>query len=372
MKKKVKVKDEEFAKMKKIPNRRNKYVDKSFHFYFSFWVRVVLMFVSIAIIGYFSYVCFDESFTSSIDEKISYSEDADIKSNVIYLDQSPFGTGQLNSVDSYYSDYIDDISTDFNYQFELDKNANIKYTYNVVAVKTIKDSDIVVSEDSNTLVPDEVVLVKDVKEVKINQNVTLDYDSYNNLAKTLNQSGNITGNVTLKMNITLEIDYNKFDEKIVKESYIEVPIQLLSTHVTINIANDVSKKDTYVEHHRPQLINKFSLYSGICLLIMDTIFFLLALSFIFRTRVKKSKYCVLRDGLLKDYDKIIVNSKKLPKLSDYNIIDCYSFSELLDAQRLINKPIIYYEVVKNQKCMFVLISDKDIYTFTLKECDIDF
>ena len=374
---KKKVKDEEFQKMKRVPHKRNKYVDKSFHFYFSFMLRIILMFGSILVIGYFSYVCFRDSFTDGEDEKISYKESADLKSNVIYLDHNLFETGQLISTDSYYSDYIDDISSDFSYHYELDKEVDIKYTYNVVATTTIKDKNgTIVSEKKDKIVNDTTKEEADVKEININQNVNLDYDSYNNLAKSFNQQieqyGNITGNVNLRMNISIEIDYDKFDNKIEKESYIDVPIDLLSTNVTIKIANDISNGDTFVEHHNPQLINKFSLYSGISLLIMDTIFFLLALSFIFKARPKKSKYCILRDGLLRDYGKIIVNSKKIPKLSDYNIIDCYSFSELMDAQKLLGKPIIYYEIVKNQKCIFVLIGDNDIYTFTLKECDIDF
>ena len=79
-----------------------------------------------------------------------------------------------------------------------------------------------------------------------------------------------------------------------------------------------------------------------------------------------------RDKLLKDYDKVIVNSKKIPNIKGLNIIDCYSFQELFDAQKLLEKPIIYFEIVKDQKALFFIIDGDDMYQFVLKECDVDY
>ena len=62
----------------------------------------------------------------------------------------------------------------------------------------------------------------------------------------------------------------------------------------------------------------------------------------------------------------------MPVLKEYNVIVCTSFSELLDAQRLLDKPIIYYEIVKDQKCVFVILGTNDAYKFTLKKCDIEY
>ena len=61
----------------------------------------------------------------------------------------------------------------------------------------------------------------------------------------------------------------------------------------------------------------------------------------------------------------------MPDISEHNVIYYENLSELLDAQHLINKPIIYYEIIKKQKCIFVMTGATDTYRFTLKECDID-
>jgi hypothetical protein len=44
----------------------------------------------------------------------------------------------------------------------------------------------------------------------------------------------------------------------------------------------------------------------------------------------------------------------------------------MDAQRMLEKPIIYFEIIKNQKCTFYIIDDKDVYEYTLKECDLEY
>lgn len=375
MKKNSKIKDDDFKRMKKVPHKRNKYIDKSFHFYLSYISRVILMLISILIIGWFSYTCFKDSFNDSVDEKLSYTEEGNIKSNVIYLEGNLFETGQLNSNGSYVSDYIDDIGITFNYKYELDKAASVKYSYDVVSTMVLNGTDgkVISKTGEDKPINQSFDYQNDMKNVVIEQPFNLDYDYFNNLAKEINQRYNgITGYIELKMNVYIDIKYNKFDEVISEKSSIDVRIPVLSTNVTVEMVDKLDNKDTYVEHHKPKLVNKLSLYSGISLLIIDTIFLLLAVSFILKVRPKKSKYCTLRDGLLKDYDRIIVNSKKMIKVTDYNVIDCYSFSELMDAQRLLGKPIIYYEIVKNQKCMFVLIADRDAYIFTLKECDIEY
>jgi hypothetical protein len=55
-----------------------------------------------------------------------------------------------------------------------------------------------------------------------------------------------------------------------------------------------------------------------------------------------------------------------------NIIDCYSFSELLDAQDTLKKPILYNEIVKNQKCIFLIVDGENVFRYVLKEVDLEF
>lgn len=370
-----KIKDEEFAKMEIVHKPTNKYVDKGMYFYCSYGIRVLLMFMSIIVIGVVAYKCFSDSFSDSEDIKLKYEEKGNIDYNVLFFDNNLFDNGNLNPVDSYISDLVDNISTDFEYEYSFDKAVDINYSYYIVASMELKDQhDNIVSKNDYQLMPKVEKAEKNVKKINISQNINLDYDYYNNLAKAIkDQYGlELVGDVHIKMYIDTDTKYALFDKNIENEQILDVDIPLLSTQVKAQLVDAIEKKDEYVEHKNPKLLVPLTLYLGITLLIVDTLFFLLALSFLFRTTPKKSKYCVLRDGLLRDYDRVVVNCKKLPNLEGYNIVDCYSFSELMDAQRLLEKPILYYEVVKNQKCVFIILGNNDAYKFTLKECDLEY
>ena len=86
---------------------------------------------------------------------------------------------------------------------------------------------------------------------------------------------------------------------------------------------------------------------------------------------KKSLYCRVRDNLLKEYDDIIVNTKKVPNIELFKIVECSTFKELVDAHNSVKKPIIFYEVVKNQKAVFMIVTSEEVYKYTLKEVDLE-
>lgn len=381
MKKNLKVKDEDFAKMKKVYGNRRKYVEKDYHFYFSYSIRIALMFLCVVVLAVITYKCFDDSFSDEKNVTLTYKEKASIDYKVTLLEDNLFEQGVLNPADTYISGFVDDISTDFKYDFELDSASNIEYTYHVDAITELKDNKTgdVLSQKFNNLIPETSKEIKNTTVLNFVQNVNLDYDSYNNLAKSLKESdelkdldADVNGNIYLKLYMNIKVTNDKFDKVLKHSDVIEVRIPLLSTQVDVSMTDKIDNKHNYVQHLNSKLINEVTLFIGIVLLIVDTIFFLVTLSFIFKTTPKKSKYMKLRDGLLKDNDRIIVNSKNIPSTEGYTVIDCYSFSELMDAQKLLNKPIIYNELVKNQKCVFVLVADKEIYKFVLKEVDIDF
>ena len=380
MKKNLKIKDSDFAKMKKVEAPINKHVDRSFHIYFSYGIRIFFMFFAILVIGVISYTSYLNSFSKSESVEMSYEEKANIDYNVVLLPGNPFESGNLSAVNSYISDYIDDISTDFYYDYKVGKESDISYSYRVDAIMELKsDKDgLVHSRRVDTLVPEISDDVKDTKEINIKQNVNLDYNYFNNLAKDFansinNEHGiNINGYLYLEMHLNVVTINDEFNSPIIEEEVIKVEIPLLSTQVKASMVNSINDKDVYKQHEASVLISKSSLFVAISLWIVDIIFLLLVCNFIIKSTPKNSNYMRIRNALLKEHDGVIVNSKNDPDFKGYNVINCTSFEELMDAQRVLGKPIIYNEIIKNQKCMFIIISGKDIYKYVLKEADIEY
>ena len=380
MKKDLKVKDSDFARMEKVESSHTKYVDRSFHFYFSYGLRIFFMFFAILVIGVISYTNYLNSFSKSNDIEMAYEQKASIDYNVKLLPGNPFDTGNLNAVNSYIADYIDDISTDFYYDYNVGKESDIEYSYYVNAIMELKsDKDgLVLSRREDTLIQEVSDEQKASRELAIKQNVNLDYNHYNNLAKEFSRSVknehgiDITGHLYLEMHLKVVTTNDEFNNPLENEEVIKVEIPLLSTQVKAYMIDNINEKDVYNEHEAAVLVSKASLFVAISLWIVDIIFLLLVCSFIMKSTPKKSNYMRIRNGLLKDYDDIIVNSKNDPNFKGYNVINCASFQELIDAQKVLNKPIIYNEYIKNQKCMFIIINDKDVYRYVLKEADLDY
>ena len=137
---KSKIKDEDFAKMKKVFNVRDKHIDKSIYFYLSYNLRIIVMFIGIIIIAIMSYNFYNSSFQKSTDNSLAYKEYGSIDYNVKLLEDNLFEVGALIPNDSYISEIIDDISTDLNYIYKIEKNSNISYTYYVEALMELKNS----------------------------------------------------------------------------------------------------------------------------------------------------------------------------------------------------------------------------------------
>ena len=380
MKKDLKVKDSDFARMEKVESKHNKYVAKGFHLYFSYSIRIFFMFLAIFVIGMISYANYLNSFSKSNDVEMSYEQKASIDYKVTLLPGNPFETGNLSAVNSYIADYIDDISTDFIYDYKVGKDSDIEYSYYVNAIMELKsDKDGQVhSRRVDTLIPEITDTLENTKELNFKQNVNLDYNYFNNLAKNFSTSVNnehgieITGYLYLEMHLNVITNNKEFSAPLVRDEVIKVEIPLLSTQVKAAMVNSINKKDSYKEHEAATLISKSSLFVAISLWIVDIIFLLLVCSFIMKSTPKKSNYMRVRNNLLKEYDNVIVNSKNDPNFKGYNVINCASFQELLDAQKVLNKPIIYNEYIKNQKSMFIIINDKDVYRYILKEADLDY
>ncbi len=380
MAKDLKIKDSDFEKMEKVYSPRNKYVSKGFHLYFSYSMRVFFMFLAIFVIAVISYMNYVNSFSKTEDVEMNYEISGKIDYKVSLLPGNPFESGNLSAVNTYIADYIDDVSTDFFFNYEVGEKSDIKYNYYVNAIMELRsDKDgAVLSRKEDILVPKVSKEENDTKELEVKQNVNLDYNHYNNLAKEFANSVykehgiNISGNLYLEMHVALETKNDDFDKAQEKEKVIKVEIPLLSTQVKAFMVDSINEKDIYTEHEAAELVSKSSLFVAISLWIVDIIFLLLVCSFIMKSTPKKSNYMRIRNSLLREHDNIIVNSKNDPDFRGYNVINCANFEELIDAQKVLGKPIIYHELVKNQKCMFIIVNDKDVYRYVLKEADIEY
>lgn len=70
--------------------------------------------------------------------------------------------------------------------------------------------------------------------------------------------------------------------------------------------------------------------------------------------------------ILRDYDRLIVNGQVTLDESKYsNVVIPETFEEMVDASQNLKSPILFYEVIKGEKCFFVITKDDTLYKYRL-------
>jgi len=105
--------------------------------------------------------------------------------------------------------------------------------------------------------------------------------------------------------------------------------------------------------------------------IISLAFLIRLLIFVKKTTAKKTIYDITLAKILREYDRVIVNSKKIVDLDNNNVIDVNNFSELLDVRDNLEKPIIFSELHKGQKSIFIVKTPNETYRYILKLSDLE-
>lgn len=79
----------------------------------------------------------------------------------------------------------------------------------------------------------------------------------------------------------------------------------------------------------------------------------------------QSKYQSTVKNILKTYDVILVEIDNLPDISDRKLVNTTSFKDMVNIEYEFRKPVYYVHDVDSYD--FMLLTDEDIYAYTLKK-----
>lgn len=371
-----KKKDEiDFSKMKKV-KYKNRHVINKPYLYLNYKGRVLFGILIVLLLCIFSYIFINKSFAVYQKERVEYSENGNINYSITLKENDFYTSNTLEGGRGYISSLIDKIETTFKYNTFFSDKVILNYKYDIKGILYVY------SEDGKILLDEEYDLVEEKEEedfsnkFSILQELTIDYDKYNNIAKDYinTYAPNATSEFKVIMNIEYDGGYSRFYNSLLHhKTKLEMYIPLIKNNITIGI-NDkyLDNEGEYSEETLKKGVDNIYSYLGSIFLILAVVYAIYVITFIYQAQPKKNKYSKLRDSYLIEYDRLIVNTKTLPRFNDYNVIDCYDFNELLDAEEVLELPINYYEIVKDQKCVFYIVNGKDVYKYVLKDCDLEY
>ena len=150
---------------------------------------------------------------------------------------------------------------------------------------------------------------------------------------------------------------------------LNIPLtqQMINISMNYKETNNSNNAKIYKDFN---ISNKVLFAFSILSLIGALIYAVLLVSFLNKTRVKKSPYDTMLSKILREYDRVIVNSRK-PITITGEIIELSSFNELLDVRDNLEKPIIFKEIQRGQKSIFVVKNGDETYRYVLKLADLE-
>ena len=333
--------------------------------------RSIIYILLTAIFFILSYLFIDRGINTHTKEFIYYSNDNDLTYNVFLKDNDMFSDNKLSMNGSYITKLVDHI--DFNFKFNNTYSDNLSgyYKYLVIAKLNIyekENMDLLLTKEY-TLLPEVVSVIdqNDMKKIKVNNSVTLDYNKYlseiNKFKTQYNSS--VVGYIDLEFKLITDISFSKFSNVITDNTIINANIPLTSDIFKININNTKKKIDSYYDFSKRNKINYLFLILGaLCISISLAI-----LSVIIKELIdisnKESKYNKELKKILKQYNSNIVNIKKFYNKKKYNLIYVDSFDELMDVHNKTNYPISFRETKKNYESIFVIIDDDNAWIYRL-------
>ena len=297
--------------------------------------------------------------------KIDIQESSSMMYNVLTTESNFYDSYVDNK--TYIVEDIKDIKTFFNYVATFSSDVSTNYSY-IIEGKVIGNTK---GTDDRVL---ERTLYKNNPEVKqtngrilnITDSFNIDVPTYVATKDDFVKKYNIDVDSYIEYDVTITYSY---DAKSINKSKVEKK--------EIAIVVPISDKTTIPKIPQPGTV-KHSEYSdltqqdkgtylAICLeLLGATLLFVLTSILVIKRMLDKTimtKEDV--EDLINRYKKIIVKLKNLPDFDNVDVLFVDNFEDLLDVCYVTDKPINYYEVIKDREVIFVIFNDFKAYVYNV-------
>ena len=349
-----------------INNNKKEKKKNNSNFNKKFFILAIL----VILFSFLSSFFIKRSFVITSEQNITYQENSNLDYKVYLKENDFYENKYLNKNMVYVASLIDKIDIDFNYIFKIDKKSDIDFEYDIVGKLIINDK-----SKGNTFFEKEYVLLENKKDKmtkdglhKIKESVSIDYTKYNNLA---NQFRNLYGiDANSKLIVYLNIKENSTENssfKLTNNSNMSLSIPLSERAIDITMDyNEVNKTSKLVRDKKIIITNYLFIALGLILAISCIIVTIKFIKLIFTLRVKRSKYDRFISRLLREYDRLIVETATEPMLKDKNIVEITKFQELLDVRDNLKLPIKYYVIKNHVKGYFYINHEEELYLYTVE------
>lgn len=356
-------------KSTKQPQKVNEYTKKR-------WL--VYMLIPTIIMLFLTVLVLKGSMYTKEESIIGYNELGNIDYKVYLKENNYYQNEYLGKDMQYIASLIKDIQTKFNYEMHTQEKLDYTYTYKVTADLVITDP----NDNNKVLYKRPTVLVKEATKTektasfRVDQDVSINYDEYNNYVNAFKKEYALS--INSKLVLTFQIDITgkskslKEDFKKTDKLLIAIPMSEQTISIGID-TSDINNSGTLEKNYMSQIKKPVALVLGIIVGILSLILLYIVIYTYITNRAKKDIYKSTVNSILKEYDRAIVTSKTTEVIdeSKYNVIEVPRIEELLDAHDSTGKPILYNEDTENGISTFIIVSDEILYKYRIIKKELE-
>ena len=151
---------------------------------------------------------------------------------------------------------------------------------------------------------------------------------------------------------------------------LSIPLSERAVNITMDY-NEVNKTSKLVRNEEFVITNYLYVLLGIVFSILLIIVLVRFIMLILSIRSKRSKYDKYVSRILREYDRLIVETVTEPDLDNKNVIEILRFQELLDVRDNLKLPIKYYVVKNHKQCYFYINYGEELYLFRVSDNDFE-
>ena len=345
-------------------------------FYFSYELRFLTYIIAIVLCTILSCVFLMISISHKSKTNLTYKQTSNLDYKVYLKPNNYYNEKYLNKDMQYIASLIDYIKIDFNYNFKMNYNIDYKYSYYIksnILVTDKSDKKKVIYTKEDKLAEDKLMHKNNSNEFNIKEEFNIDYAKYNNLIKQFKSEYGINANSSLDLSLIVDVTDEKGNKVMTPSDDNVMKISIPLTEQMINIGMDykeINNSDNAEVYQEYNISNKVLFGISIVFMVGSLSSVVMLVLFLIKTSKKKTPYEILLSKILKEYDRVIINSKKNIIL-DGEVVDVNSFEELLDVRDNLEKPILFYEMHKGQNSLFVIKSGNICYRYVLKLADLE-
>ena len=343
--------------------------------YYNYTDRVFFLSLVILLVLSIGDIFLNNSFDFNEEKNIKYTDKGNINYKVYLKDNDFYDNDYLNKDMVYVSTLINKIDIDYKYLFDIEEKESINFDYDIYGKLEIKDSDgkNTFYEKVYPITSSKKVYKDNIDKYILEERVSIDYPKYNSIANKFRQNYGIdtTSNFVVYLNVHKKgasDEIHKLDEY----SQMFATIPLAKQSININLNTNQMNKTGYI---KSVPIFKASNYYLLAVAIVCFIIFILLLIKLIKFLIKifklSPKYDRYVKKILKEYDRLIVETTSAPDFSNMKKINVKSFTELLDVRDNLGFPIKYYVVTKHQECNFYITHMNEVYLLIIKSIDFE-